>query len=89
MSMTTWVTGFRPPDDKWAQMKVIYDACGAAGVPVPDEVEDFFDWEPPDDAGVEVKVPFFESTVDMETRYEVQVSDIPAGITTLRFVNSW
>lgn len=56
MSMSTSVVGFRPPDAKWKKMKAIYDACDEAGVSIPDEVDSFFNGEPPDDAGVRVKL---------------------------------
>jgi hypothetical protein len=46
MSMSMHVIGFVPPDGTWAQMKAIWDACQAAGVSLPDEVEDFFGGEP-------------------------------------------
>jgi hypothetical protein len=52
--MSTYVIGFRPPDAKWLKMKEVYDACEAAGISIPDEVDDFFNGEPPDEAGVRV-----------------------------------
>lgn len=32
MSMSLNVMGFKPPDEKWKQMKAAYEACCAAGV---------------------------------------------------------
>ena len=52
MGLSTYVQAFRPPDAKWKKMKQAYDACEAAVVPVPEEVDDFFNNEPPDPAGV-------------------------------------
>ena len=54
MSMSTHIVGFRPPDEKWHQMKAIYDACTKAEVKIPDEVDEFFNFEPPDHQGVKV-----------------------------------
>lgn len=53
MSMSTHIVGFVPPDNKWRQMKVIYDACNEAGITVPEEVDDYFEGEAPDEAGME------------------------------------
>ena len=56
MSVSLFLTGFKPPDDKWKAMKQVYDACKAAGVDPPDAVLEFFNHEPPDDAGVAVRL---------------------------------
>jgi len=45
MSMSTHVIGFRLPDEKWKQMKAIWDAYDAANLDIPDEVFDYFSEE--------------------------------------------
>jgi hypothetical protein len=89
MSMSTHVTGFTPPDDRWTAMKAIWDACLAAGVLVPDEVETFFGDQDPDPAGVEIALPLREWQGQDSTGYELDLTDIPAHVTTIRFYNSW
>jgi len=89
MSMSTRVTGFAPPDEKWQGMHSVWNACQAAGVAVPDEVTGFFGGEPPDPAGVEIEIPAREYHGDMEDGYEIDVSDIPAQCTVIRFINEW
>jgi hypothetical protein len=54
MSMSTHVTGIRPPDEKFKKMLAVWQACEAAGIEVPDEVDDFFNGEKPDPKGVQV-----------------------------------
>ena len=54
MSMSTHVYGFRPPDERWQQMKAVFDASKAAGIQVPIEVESFFENGEPDTSGQEV-----------------------------------
>ncbi len=54
MGMHTYVIGFRPADEKWKQMKEVWDACVRAGVGVPDNVVKFFGYDPPDDEGIKV-----------------------------------
>jgi hypothetical protein len=94
MGMSTHVIGFRPPDSRWQAMKTVWDACWAAGVPVPEEVEDFFDGTEPDAHGVEVSletVGAIKEWGDKRGRagYELDVSKLPKGVTVVRFFNSW
>jgi hypothetical protein len=88
--MSTHVTGFAPPDEQWAKMKAIWDACGAAGIDVPDEVEEFFGGDEPDPAGVEVDLPLRKwNGHEAGAGYELDVASIPPQVKTLRFYNSW
>ncbi len=98
MSMSTYVVGFREPDEKWLKMKAIWDACRLADVDPPDEVETFFGHTRPDAAGVLVAIganygdlhpcctPF---NADAAQGFEVDISKLPTQITKLRFYNSW
>jgi len=89
MSMSTHVIGFRPPDDTWQRMKAVWDACQAANVDPPEEVIDFFNDEEPDPNGVEVEIPTREWRDDAAEGFEIDVAAIPAGVTIIRFYNSW
>lgn len=90
MGMSTHIIGFRPPDEKWKKMKIIWDACEAADVTPPEEVLIFFDHEPPDDKGVEVAIEAKDwSDKDMSQGYEVDITKLPKGLTIIRFYNSW
>jgi len=89
MSMSTHVAGFVPPDETWQKMKAIFDACRAADVPVPDEVEDFFEGEDPDPAGMETGLPVRKLNDQDRAGYELDVKDIPATVKTIRFWNEW
>lgn len=89
MSMSTHVIAFRPPDEAWGRHKRVWDAREAAEVEVPTETMEFFNYEDPDDAGVEVSVPVRRWVDVGRDGYELSVSDIPAGVTILRFYNAW
>jgi len=89
MSMSTHVTGFTPPDERWQQMKAAWDACASAGVQVPEAVAEFFGYVPPDPAGVETDLPLREWKSASREGYELDLADIPAGVRTIRFYNSW
>jgi len=94
MGMSTHVVGLRPPDDDFNKMKAIWDACEAAGVCPPGDVLEFFDHEKPDPMGVEVSLtgrpPIAREWSGGEARgYEVDIADLPEGVKTIRFYNSW
>lgn len=89
MGMSMHATGFRPPDERWAKMKAVYDAARVASIPIPHEVEEFFDGEEPDPAGVEVTVPTRKWKSDYQDGFELSVADIPEGCSVLRFYVSW
>lgn len=83
--------GFRPPDEKWQKMKLVYDACVSAGIPIPDEVYSFFDGEAPDNSGVEVDISKIvkEWGDDSRSGFEIELSLLPKDVKVLRFYNSW
>lgn len=103
MGMSTHVVGFKPPDEKWRKMKAAWDSCTAAGVDVPKEIGEFFNWSAPDERGVIVKLEEWkdgkkvlheclrEWSEDTHTRegYEIDVTKLPKDVTVLRFYNSW
>lgn len=89
MGMSTHVVGFVPPNDRWAQMKQVWDSCKAAKVEVPEAVQRFFNWEEPDDRGVEVQLPAIEWTEDTRHGYEVELDKIPPDVKVIRFYNAW
>lgn len=92
MGMSLWVEAVKPADDKWKEMKVIYDACVKAGVKVPDEVMNFFDGEIPEGAGVVIELSKHECLSDYDGNYkwgyEVDISKLPKDIKLLRFCHS-
>lgn len=95
MGMSTWVEGYRPPDEEWKKMKAIWDACALAGVTPPEEVSDFFNGEDPKERGIEVDLVKSGCAQEIEDvdagrrGYEIEVDKIPPNVTWIRFVNGW
>lgn len=97
MGMSTHVFGIKPPDEKWKQMKTIWDACRKAKIQPPQEVDTFFGGEPPDEKGVVVHLTEWrkhhpsitEWSAEGAQGFEVAVKDLPPDVTILRFYNSW
>lgn len=81
------VEALRPPDDRFRQMKAVWDACKKAKTDTPDEVDEFFNYEPPDSLGTaeELKHQILES--EWELGFQVAVKDIPAWATHIRFTH--
>ncbi len=95
MGMSTSVIGIKPPGAKWKQMKAVYDACCDAGLPCPEEVDEFFDFAGPDEKGVVVsesdmlKLCVKEYNEESGSGFEVDLAKVPKDVTIIRFVNSW
>ena len=92
MGMSTNVVGFRAEDEEWDRMKKVWNACREAGVPIPKEVHEFFDFtDPNEDPGREV--PLGDALCKWEdgTRqgFQVDIEDLPPGLRYLRFYVSW
>lgn len=93
MSMSTHIIGFVPPDNRWKELKKVYDACIFAGIEVPDEVLEFFNYEPPDDLGIEIDLEDDKYSSEYQTDgsegYLVELNKLPKEIKFIRFYNSY
>jgi hypothetical protein len=86
------VVGFKPANDRFKEMKAVWDACVRAGISVPAEVRHFFHDKAPDDQGVEV--PLAGMTRDpavtpykaeMEEGFNVDLTKLDPDVKILRF----
>ncbi len=90
MSMSTHVIGFMEPDEEFKKMYAVYESCSKANVPIPDEVDKFFEYDVPDPAGMRVEdLPVTEYSDDMQEGYQIRVADIPSKVNVIRFFNSY
>jgi hypothetical protein len=91
--MSTHIVGFHPPDEVWEKMKQVWDTCAEAGIEPPERVLEFFDYEPPDDAGVTVELAESPAVRDFnndsQSGYEVDIRRLPSDVHLIRFYNSW
>jgi hypothetical protein len=82
------VVGFMPADEKWTKMKMAWDACKAAGIEPPKEVEDFFSGEyPGDKPGREVQLGVLackEWNNDYASGFEIDITLLPQGVRFIR-----
>jgi len=93
MSMCTYVYGIAPADEKFRQMKSIYDNCVAAKIPIPEEVSKFFNYETPEENGVNINLretkAVKEFKDDSREGLIVDLSKLPEHVKFLKFCNSW
>jgi hypothetical protein len=97
MGLSTYVVAIRPPDERWEKMKAVYDACIKANIPLPEEVENFFDGSAPDPVGVPIHLDtgscgvrdWHSDVNDTADGVEVVLAELPPDVKILRFVNSY
>lgn len=93
MGMSTHIEFFKPPDEKWKQMKAVWDACEKAGIDPPEEVDDFFEGEAPNEAGVSVDAEDSEAVEEVDDGdsrgFKVDVTKLPKDVRFIIFTNSW
>lgn len=87
------VTGIRPPDKDWKEMKAVYDACKKANVAMPEAVQEFFDYKDPDMKGIEMNLTehdfcrSYQVGPEMEDVYEIEVAKIPKDLTFIFIIS--
>lgn len=93
MSMTMNIVGFKPPDERWKEMKRVWDSCMMAGVNMPEKVSDFFEGVILDNSGVRVELEEHvccKKYSEMgQSGYEIDVTKLPKDIKIVRFYNSY
>jgi hypothetical protein len=93
MGMSTHIQGFNVPDEQWKEMKAVWDTCRQAGIEPPEDVSKYFEWDTPDERGVEVKPKDAECCSefrdDYRDGYEIDVRELAADLTHIRPHNSY
>ena len=93
MGMSTTVIGIRASTPEHKRMVAAWRANEAAQLDQPDKLRKYFDDEPPDAKGsllVEIPKEALKTYEDdSRAGFDVDLSKIPAGVTSLRFYNSW
>jgi hypothetical protein len=91
--MSTHVVGIRPPDDRWRKMKAIWDACDAAGIAPPSDVDRFFEYDKPDPMGVVIELDKHKCVAeykdDARLGYDINLAALPPDVTVVRVYNAW
>lgn len=99
MGMSTYLQAFIPDTDATYQLnKKVLLACLDAGIKeLPKETADYFGYKHPEKCILEEKlqvrlqkgVHYKDYNEDMSQGFEIELKDIPEGVTKIRFVNSY
>jgi hypothetical protein len=90
MGMSTHVVFLRDGNDEEHQKKVkVLKACIDANVAIPKEILDYFDGSYDPDVALEINFKAREWGDHYRSGYEVDLDEIPEGVKTIRFYNSW
>lgn len=90
MGVSYWVEGVIDPDEEWQLMRAVWEACTAAGVAVPQDVDAYFGGLRPLESGQRVRIPGeMRSCGDAMELMEVDLTTLPKGVKRLRFVAGW
>lgn len=96
MGVSYYVVGIKPADEKYNQMKTIYELCERANVSIPKEVREFFRETTPGARGLEIDLSDIEGpdplvikdTSKDDYRLTVDLRKLPEDIKILAFVVS-
>ena len=88
MSLSIEIVGFMEPTDDYERKRAAYHACDDAGIPIPDELEAFFQHETPSREGMVVDIsgavvgrPLYEGA-------KIYLSKLPEGVVRIDVVAS-
>lgn len=88
--MSTHIMLLRDGNDPEHQKKVkVLAACLEAGVSMPEEIDEYFDSSNDPDTGLIIPFEAREYKGEYEEGLEVDISELPEGVKTIRFVNSY
>ena len=93
MGMSTSVILLRSKDDPTYQKNLkVLTACQDAGIDPPKEVDEYFGGYGIDDdleAPLEIAFEPREWSDESSEGFEIDIDDLPKGVKTIRFYNSW
>jgi hypothetical protein len=101
--MRSYLEGVRPQDKRWLRMKNAYESCMAAGVAVPQDVLDYFDFDSYEEEYITEEGPaepladghkihcdaITRHGEEMQDGFIVDLRKLDPAIKILRFVNSY
>ena len=88
MSASYDVIGMKVQDEKWEKMKNVWNTCQIAGVDIPEEVEEFFNWENPNYLqGMQINISNAVSQPQVEDYvvWDVEIDKLPPDVKVIRF----
>lgn len=91
MSVSIYIHGMTAPDEKFNKLKAVYNACIAAGLEIPYEVESYFDGEDPNElegADVDIDCAIIKGQKYHGSDFTVEIAKLPECVKFIRFYMS-
>jgi len=84
--MSLQITGFKPADKEYKKKQKAWQACVDAEVEPPEELNEYFNYEAPDPAGMEVDIEFClaKRKVSMQDGFDIDLSKVPNDVKIIR-----
>ena len=90
MGMSTYIKLLKDGNSPDHQAKVaVLSTCLSAGVTIPEEISDYFDGGQDEDFPLEISFKARRWEQYDSEGYEIDINDLPDGVKTIRFYNSW
>ena len=91
MSADYYVQGFIPPDERFREMKAVYDTCKKAGIDIPQKVSEFFNHEEPDENGVSIDLELLPCCKEAENGpgFIIDIDKLPKDVKVIKFYVSY
>lgn len=89
MGMSMHVQGMEDMDEKGKAMKFIWDKCNELDIEPPDEVQEYFDYEYPEEGKTSVEIPHKAISTKSRQGYEIELSNLPKEVTHIQFYCMW
>lgn len=84
-----YAIGLITPNEDYLKKAAAYQALKEANIAIPIELSDYFNGEEPNLNGMKTTVQYRDYKGYMEDGVEVDLSDLPANVTTIRFYNRY
>jgi hypothetical protein len=88
MSVSISLYGIIPKDEKYEKMKAVWDTCKDADIPIPEEVNEFFDWQDPCELKTTISLygcECYKYNYDNETT-DIEIDKLPKGVKIIRCI---
>lgn len=91
MGMSIHIAFLRKDDKQHKKMVAALKACTDVGVPVPDQVDEYFGGSTDPDVALELRVPEqdYEWADHYRRGYEIDINNLPQGVSKVRFYVSY
>lgn len=91
MGMDVYAVGVKAPTEEYKKKVEAYQACEAAGLEIPSELEKYFNFQEPPEEGMEIDI---DEAVSGNVMYDdgvmtIDLSKLPDGLTHIKVIGSY